>query len=317
MSAFAIIALVLSAVAAIGSGVASYANVKKTNQANQEQYEDWKAYNDPSAQMDRLSNAGLNPYMISSVNNTLSQPYQFGQNSGIAEALQGVSQTMAQGGNMANDAYQRKLDREIKRDNLQLNRDKLDLQKEFTELRKDMMRSAIRKGDAQAALFWSSADNKDIVNNFLKQTMPLRVGSAVYDYLNKGLDYNYNSQMYPLKLQFYAPYQRALINNINARTQHLSWYEQFAQEQFLFEQEMRRREYVLNKGYKYDSLLQQQEQFYDRLRLSDAYQSLAYNKWATGMLGDIFSFGFKAPLKSVTRGGAGQLPTWMQYQYGY
>ena len=53
--------VIISALAAIFAGVATYSSQKKTNAFNQSQYEDWKEYNTPANQMSRFTEAGLNP----------------------------------------------------------------------------------------------------------------------------------------------------------------------------------------------------------------------------------------------------------------
>lgn len=317
MTTGAIIALILSALASAGAGIAGYINTKKTNEANKQQYEDWKAYNSPSSQMERLGQAGLNPYMVNNVNNTLSSPFQFGQNSGIAEALQGASQSLAGSANLATDASIKRESNAIRKDNVEIAKDKLELEKEFTELRKQQYRIAIKKGDAQAALFWSSADNKDLVNNYLKRTMPFRVGSSFYDYLSKQQDYSFNELYNPLKLNFYAPYMRSVINKNNAQTAHLSFMENFAQQQFLFDQEMRRRNFILNKNLGYDRLNAQINNDFLRLQLSNNYYDLAFNKWLFGLGADAFKMATGGKLLKATKGGAGMFPSWTEYEYGF
>lgn len=325
MGTFGIIALILSALGMISSGVANYVNTKKTNETNQQMYDDWKEYNTPVSQMSRLTDAGLNPYMVSNVNNTLSQPFQIGQNSGISEALSGAAQSLLNGGQMSENSRIQGVNQDIKRLGLGVQRDKLELEKQFTELRKQNMQTAINKGDAQAALFWSSVDQKDVVTNYLRQTMPFRVGSAKYDYFLKKQDWEFNNSMNPFKLKFYAPYMRSLINNANARTNHLSWQEQFAQQQFLLQQDMfnfQKESWIKNfiwRKYNTDITNQDAREWFNRrLSLSDSYYDLAFNKWIFGLGLDVAGLGFgkgKSLLKSKTHKVAGGFPETDYYEY--
>lgn len=228
MGTLGIIAVILSALAAVGSGVASYVNTKKTNEANQQQYEDWKSYNSPSGQMERLREAGLNPYLVSNVNNTLSQPFQFGTNSGIAEALSGVSNVGQGLAQYAGNSYQQEKNRELQAQGLKIKEKQLELNQLGLNIRERLAKNALKIGDARAALLVTQGSIADLNKRYLQSTLPYRTQSALYDSLYKQLFYNYNKELFPKQLQFYEPMQRAMINNIIARTNHLKWYEDFA-----------------------------------------------------------------------------------------
>lgn len=282
-----IVALILSSVAALGSGISSYLSQDRTNKFNQQQYEDWKSYNTPANQMSRLSEAGLNPYQVSGLNNQLSQPFQIGANTGISEMLSGLSRSMFNSGSVAENSAIKRENLGIRRDEMIIKRDKLALDKEFLGLKRDMVDIARKKGDAQAALFWSSVDQKDLVNNYLRDTMPFRIGSARYDFLNAQQSYNFNEKMNPLKLSFYAPYMRSMINRnvasaalANRQASHLDWLEPFQLDTFNRNMALNWRKYYqgvnqFDKSLMYD---------YNRLKLSGMYYNLARRKWYSDVL---------------------------------
>lgn len=196
MGTTAIIALVLGIVgllSSVGTGVASYMSQDKTNQQNQANYEDWKAYNSPANQMDRLVSAGLNPYMVNGVSNTLSQPFQIGQNTGIAQLFSALSNSAFGSASAFNSAQQT----DIKNDQLELN--KLGL-----EVRKDMAEVARKKGDALAALYWSQGSIADLNSKFLADTLGSRT--------------EYLKTLNDLKLSFYQDYYPSLLEQMASKT---------------------------------------------------------------------------------------------------
>lgn len=287
MGTFAIVALILASVAAIGSGISSYVSQDETNKFNQRQYEDWKEYNTPANQMSRLSEAGLNPYQVSGLNNQLSQPFQIGANQGVSEMLGSLSKSMFNAGSLAENSQIKRENLGIRRDEVSIKRDKLALDKEFLGIKRRLADTAIRKGDAQAALFWSSVDQKDLVNNYLRETMPFRIGSSRYDFLNAQQSYLFNEAMNPLKLSYYAPYMRSMINKnfasaalANRQISHLDWLEPFQTDKFNREMSLDWRKYFngvnqFERSLAYD---------YDRLGLSSLYFDLARKKWISDVM---------------------------------
>lgn len=316
MGTFGIFAAVLSAIALLFKGVSSWQETKQANQFNQSQYEDWKEYNTPANQMQRLSEAGLNPYMVNGVSNTLSQPFQVGANHGISEMLGSMSQAAMQAGQYVENLGIKKEANAIRKDSVAIQRDNLEFQKSFGDLKKDLLRSAIKRGDAQAALFWSSVSQKDVVTNFLKRTEPFRVGSAFYDYLQKQQAYSFHELLNPMVLDYYVPTQRAKINNLWANTNHLNWYENFAAQRFLFEQEMRRRDFILRKTLGWQNAEETALDNAFRRRLSQDYYDLGVSKWITNTGLDLIGLGSRpTPLRSHRRKQAGSYDIFDEYEY--
>lgn len=205
----AIIFGVLGLLTSVGTGVASYYSQDQANKVNQANYEDWKSYNSPQQQMNRLQDAGLNPYMVNGVSNTLSQPFQIGQNTGIAQLFSGLSNSAFSAAGAANSAQQT----QIRQDQLELNEINLDI-------RKEMARIARKKGDALAALYWSQGSIADLNAKFLSDTLGSRT--------------NYLNTMNDLKLDFYREYYPSLLDSIAAKTDllgeqkyNLSWNRSF------------------------------------------------------------------------------------------
>lgn len=285
MSTLGIIAVILSALAAVGSGVASYVNTKKTDEANQQQYEDWKSYNSPSGQMERLREAGLNPYLVSNVNNTLSQPFQFGTNSGIAEALSGVTNVGQGLAQYAGNAYQQEQNRKVQRESLQIKSKQLELNQLGLNIREKLANQSLRIGDYRGALLATQGSIAELNRRYLQSTLPYRTQSALYDSLYKQLYYNYNKELFPMQLHFYEPMQRAMINNILARTNHLSWYEDFALKQ-LMQSDRHWRNDRSDKFFFYGS-----PSAYENMRygLSRDYYDLARDKFHWNIFNDMAS----------------------------
>lgn len=314
MGTFGIIALVLSAVAAIGSGVSSYLTQKNTNSFNQQQYEDWKEYNTPANQMSRLAEAGLNPYQVSGLNNQLSQPFQIGANTGVSEMLGGLSKSMFNTASLGENSEIKRENLGIRRDEMTIKRDKLALDKEFLGLKRDMVDIARKKGDAQAALFWSSVSQKDLVNNYLRETMPFRIGSSRYNFLNAQQSYLFNEDMNPLKLSYYAPYMRSMINkNVasaalsNRQAQHLDWLEPFQLHQWNFHK-------FTEFPWQQDRYMMDMDYRNRRLGLSEQYYDLANRKWLSGLIMDYLG---RRKMIGRTSKPAGGYPTYESYDYGW
>ena len=179
MGTFAIIAAVLAAVAAVGSGVVSYQAQNKANQFNQSQYEDWKAYNTPSAQMDRLGEAGLNPYMVSGVNNTLSQPFAVGQNTGLSEMLSGLSSASEKLSGTALGVEQNTINQQNADTKVTESR----IHNRLADLRERMVKIAEARNDPYMALLWGQADAQTLANNMFRSTFDYNVELRKYQYL--------------------------------------------------------------------------------------------------------------------------------------
>lgn len=229
----AIIGSIIAALSAAGAGVASYVSQRKTNQLNQEQYEDWKSYNSPQQQMQRLADAGLNPFQVSNVNNTLSQPFQAGTNSGISELLSGLSGSAHNFANHYQSAFENEQSRALQRQNLDIQREKNNLSLIGLQIKNKLADNALKVGDARTALLLTQGSLAQINRNLAVATLPYKIESAKYDSFIKALDYNFNKEFLPQKLLYYAPMQRAMINNIVARTNHLSWQEAFSRERLM------------------------------------------------------------------------------------
>lgn len=280
MDPFSIVALIVSAIAAIGSGVANYVNTKKTNQTNQQQYEDWKEYNTPVNQMQRLQDAGLNPYLVSNVGNTLSEPFRIGQNTGVAESLQGLSNSFAQGANFAQNHYENELNRQIQRDTLKVKQKQLDLNQLGMNIRERLARNSLRIGDARTALLWSQGRAQDLQNVFSKSALPYRLDSLYYGNMLKNQLIEHNAVMNPLLEHYYEPMQKARISSLYRQQSHYDFMESYLADKL-----------AQDMAYKYDNMyglrelawsryLQAQDMFNQRLGLSRDYLALAKKKFA-------------------------------------
>lgn len=311
-----IIAAIISALIAAGSGIASYINTKKTNEQNQQNYEDWKSYNTPENQMQRLRDAGLNPYLVSNVGNTLSQPFQVGSNNGIAEALSGVANVASGATQYAGQAYQKDLDRQLQRDSLMIQERKNDLNLLGLQIREKLANNAIKLGDYRSALLATQGSIAELNRRYLYSTLPYRTNSALYDSLYKGLQYNYYKELFPKQLQYYEPMQRAMINNILARSAHLNWYEDFAMQQFIHNSEMDyKRFYGSPLGWA--SLGESAANDYRRYGLSRDYFDLAKDKFHWNMMNDVLDRAFPArgKMKGVYKHSPGSYPEYIDYTY--
>lgn len=232
-----IISAIIAAVVAIGSGIATAVSQKKQNDRNLEQYEDWKAYNEPSAQMNRSAAAGLSPYVNAS-GSTLSQPFQFGQVNGMSDALANISNIALNTGSGVQNAALRKESNDINRANMEVRRDNLEWQKTFDALKRRMYDASIKAKDYQAALFWSSAEQKDVVSRYLNDTLPYRTNLSYYQALSAQQAYDFNESLNPMKLAYYAPFVDSQIaNNLASaglkrqQATHLDWSEDFQRQE--------------------------------------------------------------------------------------
>lgn len=324
MEIFGILALIFSAVAAIGSGISSHLSQRSANSFNNQQYEDWKAYNTPSAQMERLGEAGLNPYMVSGVNNTLSQPFAIGQNTGISELLQGMSQA-ASGG--ANFSIQQQ-NATTAKTNAQTKQTEASIHQMLAELREDMVKLAKEKHDPLMALYWGQANAQQIGNQILSRSADDIVNLRHYTYLRAKQAFDFDELMNPLQLQYYEPMQRARINDLLASASyrrkmasHLDYMENYMTQQFLHNQSMDYRNYYEGKrrfDLNYDLDYTNKNR---RLELSRDYFNLAKWKFYKDIATDVLDYGlkFRGPSKLLrtTKSGAGKLNEWTEYEYGF
>jgi len=294
----AIISAIIAAVAAIAGGVASYSATKKTNEANQANYEDWKSYNTPANQMQRLEDAGLNKYLVSNVTNTLSQPYQVGNNQGIAEMLGNLSNVSAQGGNAYINAQNLKAQQQLAQQRIDNQKKQLELNSIGMSIKQKLADINLKIGDYRAALLATQGKIAGVNYDYLNRTLPYRVGTSFYDYLMKQQTYGFNELLNPLKLQFYSPMQRAQINALNARSHYLNFMEGFNRQQLMKDY------YFGSKNYNLKELMFENsvQQFYDRLSLSNQYYDLARNKWLT----DIFFRGVDTAMDFLPMGRIGK-----------
>lgn len=316
MGTFAIVTALIAAIAAIGTGVASFASQSKANKFNQEQYEDWKSYNSPSAQMERLGQAGLNPYMVSGVNNTLSQPFAIGQNTGLSELFSGMSQSMKGISNTALGVERN----DIQQQNAATRKTEANIHQTLAKLRERMVKIAEKRNDPMMALLWGQADAQTLANNAFRSTFDYNVELRKYQYLRQQQDFEFLSSMYPKQLDWYVPFQRAKVNQMlasanlaNRQASHLDWLEPFQRDQFLFNQEMSRRNFILNKERFYSG----QKNFYDRLHLSRNYYDLAVDKYWKDIVYGYPGWNFLGKPSRITKGGPGQFPSWTDYEYGF
>lgn len=282
-----LIAGILGALGAGGAGLANYFNTKKTNEYNQQQYEDWKQYNTPSAQMERLQDAGLNPYMVNGVNNTVSQPFSIGSNQGIAEMLGNMGSGLSQAFNQYGSAKMQGEQIAINKTNAETKKAEAETHKTLAELRERMVKIAEAKKDPEMALIWSTVEAKDLLNQYNSRTLPYRVGSTFYDYLLDQQRYTFNEQMNPYLLDFYPAMQRSIINKnvsqaeLNRRQiSHLDWYEPWAREQFFTNYGLNLRKYHQGK-YQFDTTM---DYYRDRLGLSKFYGNLAERKFRANII---------------------------------
>lgn len=321
----AIIALLaLSVVAGLGTGLASYASQKEANQFNESQYEDWKSYNTPAAQMQRLGEAGLNPYMVNGVNNTLSQPFQVGQNTGLSELFSNVQSALKSGagsmlGSERNDiGWANAATNEI---NAETRKVEAQTHQWLAEMKNDMVKLAKEKHDPLMALYWGQADSARIGADILSRSQDDIVNLRHYQSALAGENYNYLSKLHPMELDWYEPLQRAKVNQMmssamlhNAQSSHLKWYEDFALQQAMRDYGLRSKQ-ISNDWLKFElGQSENRSQFNRRLNLSEDYYDLAYKKFLWNIWSDIMPSKY---LQKISKGGAGQFPSWTEYEYGY
>lgn len=279
MGTFAIIALVLSALAAVGSGVSTYLNTKKTNESNQQQYEDWKEYNTPANQMQRLDEAGLNPYLVSNVGNTLSQPFQIGQNTGVAEALNGLSNSLASGAQFAQSHYENELNRDIQRQGLEVKKDQLKLNQLGLNIREKLARNAWRIGDARMALLYSQGRGQDILNLYNRSSLPYRLQGLYLGNELKSQLLEHNAEMFPLQEKWYEPVQRANVNKIYRLGSHYDFMESYLADKLAQEMAFNWSKEYANREYRWTNYLSNMDKFNFRYGLSRDYYELANKKF--------------------------------------
>lgn len=221
-----------SIISGMFSGIANWFNTMRTNQQNQRNYEDWKQYNSPVNQMSRLQEAGLNPYMINGMNNTLSEPFNVQSNTGISQMFSNMSQAMAGASGNINTAQAN----QIKRDNLKL-------QELNSEVRRRLTETNIKNGNYYGALLMSQGTIAELNAAAAQQLFSDKLDR--YRMQNQLLleNLNYARGVNPLKLQFYSDYYPEFIRNLKARTDYtnnanynLSFYRKF--DQYKFEKEL-------------------------------------------------------------------------------
>lgn len=279
METAAIIALVLSAITAIASGVATYANVKKTNEVNQQQYEDWKEYNTPANQMQRLNDAGLNPYLVSNVGNTLSQPFQIGQNTGVAEALNGLSNSLASGAQFAQTHYENELNRDIQRRGLEVKKDQLELNRLGLNIREKLAKNAWRIGDARMALLYSQGRGQDILNLYNRSALPYRLSGLYLGNALKSQELEHNAEMFPLMEKWYEPVQRANVNKIYRLGSHYDFMESYLADKLAQEMGFRYHKFDVDNEYRWTNYFGNWDKFNLRYGLARDYYALADRKF--------------------------------------
>lgn len=177
MSTMLIAAIVMSALAVVAStagGVGSLMSQKKQNETNLQQYEDWKAYNTPSAQMERLEDAGLNKYLVSNVQNQLSQPFQAGQEN-VGDVFQGLATGLQNGGNTMLNYYDKALNRDVRIGELENKRDLTEIRSKEFSIREQLAQLALDKGDYELALLALQVDNNELNNTWLSETLQNRI----------------------------------------------------------------------------------------------------------------------------------------------
>lgn len=106
--------------------------LQQQNDFNLKQYEDWKYYNSIDQQMKRASAAGVNPYSLS-LSNTLPSAYQ--QQNAVVD--RSPSASFASSFGKAFDTYYRIKDRNLQKQQLQLN---LDYKKSVLDFQKQQLR---------------------------------------------------------------------------------------------------------------------------------------------------------------------------------
>lgn len=315
----AIITALVSGAVAIGSGIASHSATKNTNEINQQMYEDWKDYNNPTNQMQRFTDAGLNKYMVAGgVTNTLSSPFQVGNNQGIAQALQGLAGSVLHGGSGIVNAQIQKDAQALQEEKIANQREQLRLNSLGLQIKEKLANMNLKIGDYRSALLSTQGKIASNHLSYLTDTYWDRVDSVLLDSLLKEQEWKYGQSMNPLKLRFYTPYQMSMINNLNTRSSHLGWQEDFALKQWMMDNWQWNQSFGLNKA----ATLENLDIANRRLGLSNRYFDLAKDKFHWNMLMDGLNFGSqfigkKPMLMRKTQKTAGGYPTIFDYEYGY
>lgn len=287
----ALIGSVLAAVAAAIGGGLSYKATKDTNAQNQQNYDDWKDYNSPANQMNRLTSAGLNPYMVNGVSNTLSAPFSVENNQGLSSLFTQLSSAMSQGVGGMNTAERN----DISRMNAQTNQKKLSLELAGLRLRERMVRINEKLGNAKAALLWSQGTIADLNAQFWRDVSDVRVNKYISDATISASNADFLSQFNPLRLGYYNEFYPLAIEGKMAQNQytrrqisHLAWSEAFLQSKLEQEMALNWAKQSLATKLGFQSLWNNQDRVANeyelgsgRLDLQRQYYKLAKYKWLT------------------------------------
>ena len=289
----AIIGAVLAVIGAITSGVMAHKATKETNDQNQQNYEDWKEYNTPANQMNRLQDAGLNPYMVNGVSNTLSQPFQVQNNLGLSSLFSQFSSAMAQGVSGMNKAENNAIGRERN----EITKDKVELERINTQTRIALAKNAIKVGDARAALLWSQGSLADLNAKFWQDMDDVRRNRYISDATIAASNADFLTEFNPLRLGYYRQFYPLAIEGQAARnaytrkqTSHLSWSEAFLQSKLEQEMALAWAKQSLATRLGYLNVFNNQDRTANdwalgsgRLALQGDYYSLAHKKWLSDM----------------------------------
>lgn len=298
MDPITIFLLVAGVVAAVAGGVSQYAATKSTNKVNQQNYEDWKEYNTPVNQMQRLQEAGLNPYMVNGVSNTLSEPYNVQNNTGIASLFNGLSQASMQGLSGYNKSQQ-----------VDINRKNLGLNSIMTNARYKLAMQDLKNKNYVGAILASQGSIESLNARAAQELFQDKIDN--YRRQNELLMENltYTKNVNPLKLNFYSQYYPEFINNLKARTEYTTnasksltynrWFQKWALEQQIAQQ-------IAERQQRYNIFLKQHyggpnlgwfnagEQSalgWASQGLRQDYYNLAVDKWLTGLGMDAITLG--------------------------
>lgn len=282
--------ILFSILAAVGGGLASFFSQRNTNEQNQRNYEDWKSYNTPANQMQRLTDAGLNPYMVNGVTNTLSQPFNIQNNTGLSSLFEQLSSASSHGANTLNAM-----------ESNQIKKISTDLQREGLTIRRDMVDIARKRGDAYSALLWSQGTLADINANFWREVADSRVSRYLADTRIRNY---FANDLYPLQLSFYKDYYPELIANKQADTdlkkttkQNILWSQWFRKyelenvlAQRVADRMLRSRALTLNTQLGYDRLMNDAQISRGRLGLQRDYYDLANWKFWLSLPAEYLNF---------------------------
>lgn len=283
----------MAAIGAAVSGGLSYKATKDANAQNQLNYEDWKSYNTPENQMDRLRSAGLNPYMVNGVNNTLSAPFSVENNQGLSSLFSQMSSAMSQGVGNINTAERN----DINALNAETNQRKLSLELAGLKLRERMVKVNEKLGDARAALLWSQGTIADLNAKFWSDMDDVRRNKYISDATISAANADFLGEFNPLRLGFYRSFYPLALENkiantnyIKRQTSHIGWSEQFMQDKLERELDLAWARQslatklgfanVYNTGRRIDN---EYDLGFGRLDLQRDYYRLAKYKWLSDM----------------------------------